>query len=161
MLKNYLTVAWNNMRANKLYSFLNILGLATGMAVALLIGLWVFNEYSYDRFQPNFSRLYQVEVNFHINKTDIITQKAVAIPAADVLRKNFPEIRAVAVSDWMGKHDLLVGDKKLYISGASIGSDFLKMFRYPLVKGNANTVLNDPYSIVLTESTARSLFGEA
>jgi len=161
MLKNYLTVAWNNMRANKLYSFLNILGLATGMAVALLIGLWVFNEYTYDRFQPNFSRLYQVEVNLHVNKTDIITQKAVAIPVADVLRKNYPEISAVAVSDWMGTHDLLVGDKKLFISGASIGSDFLKMFRYPLVEGNAITALNDPYSIVLTQSTARSLFGEA
>ncbi len=161
MIKNYLKIAWRNMLNNKVYSALNIVGLAAGMAVALLVGLWVVKEYSYDRFLPNYKRLYQVDVNFTIKNTGVITQSAISIPVADVLRENFPEIKAVAVSDWMGSHDLLVGTKKLYINGASIGSDFLKMFRYPLIMGNENTVLNDPFSIVLTESTAKALFGKA
>jgi putative ABC transport system permease protein len=161
MIKNYLKIAWRNMLNNKVYGALNIVGLAAGMAVALLIGLWVVNEYSYDRFLPNYKQLYQVDVNFTIKNTGVITQNAVSIPVADVLRKNYPEIKAVAVSDWMGSHDLLAGTKKLYVNGASIGSDFLKMFRYPLIKGNENTVLNDPFSIVLTESTAKALFGDA
>ncbi len=161
MIKNYLKIAWRNMLNNKGYSALNIVGLAAGMAVALLIGLWVNNEYSYDRFLPNYKQLYQVDVNFTIKNTGVITQNAAAIPIADVLRQNYPEIKYVAVSDWMGTQYLLVGSKKLYINGASIGSDFLKMFSYPLIKGNANTVLKDPYSIVLTEGNriARALSG--
>src|ERR1700722_20315484 len=64
MLKNYLTVAWRNMRNNKVYSALNIVGLAMGMAVALLIGLWVVNQYAYDRFLPNYEQAYQVRFSY-------------------------------------------------------------------------------------------------
>ncbi|HLL42929.1 MAG TPA: ABC transporter permease, partial [Segetibacter sp.] len=70
-----------------------------------------------------------------------------------------PEIEYVAESDWMASHALMVDDKKLYLNGAQINSDFLKMFQYPLLQGNANSVMRDPYSIVLTESTAKALFG--
>jgi ABC-type antimicrobial peptide transport system permease subunit len=161
MIKNYFKIVWRNMLNNKVYSALNIIGLAAGMGVALVIGLWVLNEYSYDRFLPGYKQLYQVELNYTLQKTGKGTQNAVSIPVAEVLRKNYPEIKHVAVSDWMGPHALLVGNKKLYIKGASVESDFLKMFRYPLIKGNANSVLQDPYSIVLTESTAKALFGQA
>ena len=128
--------------------------------MALLIGLWVFNEYSYDRFLPNYGQLYQVELNFTDQHEEHAYQQAVSIPLADVLRKDYPQVKRVAESDWMGTHDLIVGDKKLYIGGAAIGPDFLKMFQYPLLKGNVNTLLQDPYSIVLTESTAKILFGD-
>ncbi len=149
------------MLNNKVYSGLNIVGLAAGMAVALLIALWVFYQYSYDRFLPNYSQLYQVELNFTDQHEGEHTQQAVSIPISDVLRKEYPEVKYVAESDWMGQHDLLVGNKKLYMNGAAIGSDFLKMFQYPLIKGNVNSVLRDAYSIVLTESTAKALFGDA
>src|SRR6201996_8609978 len=161
MIKNYLKIAWRNMLKNKVYSALNIVGLAAGMAVALLIGLWVFNQYSYDKFLPNYKQLYQVEINFTDPHEGEHTQQAVSLPIADVLRKNYPEVKYVAESDWMGQHGLLVGNKKLYMNGAAIGSDFLKMFQYPLVKGNRNSVFKDAYSIVLTESTAKALFGNA
>src|SRR6201985_3461730 len=141
MIKNYIKIAWRNMLRNKVYSALNIVGLAAGMAVALLIGLWVVNEYSFDKFIPNYNNLYQVELNFTDPHDGEHTQQAVSIPIADVLRKEYPEVKYVAESDWMGQHDLLVGNKKIYMNGAATGSDFLKMFRYPLIKGDVNTML--------------------
>src|ERR1700754_1500792 len=161
MIKNYLKIAWRNMLRNKVYSALNIVGLAAGMAVALIIALWVFNQYSYDKFLPNYNQLYQVELNFTDPHEGEHTQQAVSLPIAEVLRKEYPEVKYVAESDWMGEHGLLVGNKKIYMNGAAIRSDFLKMFQYPLIKGNVNTVLKDAYSIVLTESTAKALFGDA
>jgi putative ABC transport system permease protein len=129
--------------------------------VALLIALWVVNEYSYDKFLPGYKSLYQVELNFTDPHEGEHTQTAVSLPIADVLRKQYPEVKYVAESDWMGQHDLLIGTKKLYMNGGAVGSDFLKMFQFPLIKGNSNSVLKDAFSIVLTESTAKALFGDA
>jgi putative ABC transport system permease protein len=161
MFKNYFTVAWRNMLNNKVYSTLNILGLAMGMAVALLIGLWVFNQYSYDRFLPDYDQLYQVELNFTDPHEGTHTQGAVSIPLAGVLRTTIPGIQYVAETDWVGdeSHDLKVGNKKLLINGGSVAPEFLKIFRYPLVEGDANSVFKDVYSILITQSTAKSLFG--
>ncbi|WP_428331293.1 ABC transporter permease [Mucilaginibacter sp.] len=161
MIKNYLKIAWRNIVNSKVYSAINILGLAAGMAVALLIGLWVFNEYSYDKFLPNYNQLYQVELNFTSQHDGEHTQTALAIPLSDVLRKEIPGIKRVAEADYLGwmNHDLLVGDKKLYLGGGATHPDFLKMFQYPFVKGNAQSALTETYSIVLTESTAKALFG--
>jgi putative ABC transport system permease protein len=158
MIKNYFKIAWRNLVSNRVYSALNILGLATGMAVALLIGLWVYYQYSFDRWLPGYQQNYQVMYRT-ISNGEIGTQSSVSFPLADVLRREIPGIRYAVQSDWMGSHGLVAGDKKLYMSGATAGGDFLKTFPYPLVKGNAGTVLADPNSIVLTESTAKALFG--
>jgi putative ABC transport system permease protein len=161
MIKNYLKVAWRNMLQNKVYSALNIVGLATGMAVALLIGLWVFNQYSYDRFLPGYEQAYVVKVNYTNQHDGTHTQDAVPIPLAGVLRSTIPGIKYVAEADLVDfpAHDFMAGNKKLLINGGTVASDFLKIFQYPLVKGNTNGVLKDPYSIVVDESTAKSLFG--
>jgi putative ABC transport system permease protein len=158
MFRNYFKTAWRNLLKNKVYSTLNIMGLAVGMAVALLIGLWTYNEYTYDRFLPNYQQLYHVKRNFNSNG-QIITFGNVSLKLTEVLRSQIPEIEYVAESDWMIPHGLKVGDKKFYLAGAQINGDFLKMFEYPLLVGNAATVLKDPYSIVLTQSTAKALFG--
>jgi ABC-type antimicrobial peptide transport system permease subunit len=158
MLKNYFKIAWRNITRTMGYSTLNILGLATGMAVALLIGLWVNDQYSYDKFLPGYQQLYRVQRNFNSNG-DTLTFQTTSLRLADALRNQVPEIEFVAESDWMGSHGLMVGDKKLYLQGGQTGSDFLKMFQYPLISGNANTVFKDAYSIVLTQSTAKALFG--
>jgi putative ABC transport system permease protein len=123
-------------------------GLALGMAVALLIGLWIVNQYSYDRFLPNYKQAYQVEINItdpHDGKMH--TQQAVAIPLANVLRTTIPGIEYAAETDWVSyqSHDLLAGTKKLLINGGAVHPDFLKIFPYPLVKGNPNTVFKDVY----------------
>jgi putative ABC transport system permease protein len=163
MFRNYLKIAWRNTLHNKVYSILNITGLAAGMAVALLIGLWVVNQYSYDRFLPNYQQLYQVEMNLTSAHDGTHTQTSIALPLTDVLRKEIPGIKYVAEADNIGRvnHGLLVGEKKLYMEGGAVGAQFFKIFQYPFIKGNANSALKDLYSIVLTESTAKTLFGDA
>nr|MCS3815512.1 ABC-type antimicrobial peptide transport system permease subunit/AraC-like DNA-binding protein [Mucilaginibacter sp. X4EP1] len=163
MFRNYLKIAWRNMLYNKVYSALNIVGLATGMAVALLIGLWVSYQYSYDRFLPDYKQAYQVEMNLTSQHDGTTTQTSIALPLVKVLREEIPGVKYVTETDNMGRmnHDLLVGDKKLYLGGGAAGADFFKIFQYPFVKGNANSALTDMYSIVLTESTAKALFGDA
>jgi len=158
MLKNYFKIAWRTLINSKGYSSINIFGLATGMAVALLIGLWVFNEFSYDRFLPGYEQVYRVKRNFDSNG-DTLTFNTTSLKLADVLRKEIPEIEYVVESDWMVLHGLKVGDKKLYLRGAQSGEDFLKTFQFPLAYGNANSVMKDPYSIILSESTAKAFFG--
>ncbi|AYL97931.1 ABC transporter permease [Mucilaginibacter celer] len=163
MFRNYLKIAWRNMLYNKVYSALNIVGLAAGMAVALLIGLWVTDQYLYDRFLPDYARLYQVEMNLTSQHNGTSTQTSIALPLVDVLRKEIPGVQYVAETDNIGRmnHGLLVGDKKLYLEGGAAGPDFFKIFQYPFVKGDANSALKDTYSIVITESTAKALFGYA
>ncbi|NVM63382.1 putative permease [Mucilaginibacter sp. SG538B] len=163
MIRNYITIAWRNILKNKVYSAINILGLAAGMAVALMIGLWVVNEYSYDRFLPNYEQLYQVEQHFSTQHDGEHTQTAVSLPLAEVLRKEIPGVKRVAETDWVGMqwHDLLVGNKKLYLAGGAANPDFLQIFKYTFVKGNAKDVFTQPNSVILNESTAIALFGNA
>ncbi|GGB24317.1 ABC transporter permease [Puia dinghuensis] len=159
MIKNYFLTAWRNLVKTKGYSALNISGLAIGMAVALLIGLWVYDQYSYDRFLPDYQRLYRVRRNFNSNG-ETLNFTSTSLKLADVLRKQIPEIEYVAETDGNQHHVLLVNNHQFYLEGIQIGSDFLKMFPFPLVQGNAGTVLKETYSIVLTQSTATALFGK-
>ena len=159
MLKNFIKIAWRNIINNKVYSSLNILGLAAGMAVvALLIALWVNYQYSFDKFVPNYKQLYEVRRNFNSNGDTLLNFNTTSLKLAGVLR-TIPEIEDVVVCDGSAPHGLKVGEKKLFPVGLQITSNFLKSFRYPFVSGNADAALKDPYSIVLTESTARALFG--
>jgi len=160
MFRNYFLTAWRNLQRNKAYSALNIIGLSIGMAVALLIGLWVEYQYSYDRFLPNHDLVAQVHMRF-LRNGDADQMSATPYGLSDELRKEIPGIQYTAHTDWMGDHDLLVGEKKVFISGAQAEADFFKIFPYPVVKGSLAGALDEPYSIVLTETTARSLFGDA
>ncbi len=158
MFKSYFKVGWRHLTRSTGFTLLNVLGLATGMSVAWLIGLWVHYQYSYDKFLPAYKQLYQVQRNFNDNG-DTVTFTNTSLKLADALRAQVPEIEYVAESDLMESHGLMTGDKKIYTKGAQVGGDFLKMFQYPLLSGHVNTVFKDPYSIVLTQSTAKALFG--
>ena len=153
MIKNYFKTAWRNIIRTIGYSTLNISGLAIGMAVALLIGLWVYNQYSYDKFLPGYQSVYRVQRNFDSNG-DTLTFQTTSLKLADALRTQIPEIEYVAESDWTGSHGLNVGDKKLYVNGAISGTNIFKIFQYSFLQGNVNTTFKDPYSIVLTQSLA-------
>jgi putative ABC transport system permease protein len=157
MIKNYLKIAWRNLTRNKVYSTLNVMGLAVGMAVALLIGLWVSYQYSYDKFLPNYGQSYQVRRNFNSNG-DTLTFSSTSLKLADALRTNYPEIEYVAETDGGRGHGLIAGNTKLRLDGEQAGADFFKIFRFSFIEGNAEA-LKDPYSIVLTESAAKALFG--
>jgi len=158
MFKNYFKTAWRGLIQNKAYSALNILGLATGMAVVLMIGLWVYYQFSYDRFLPGYEHVYSVKLKTNNNGVINVTAST-PLPLADAIRQNIPGVSYVAQPNWVAQHLLMNGDKKIFQNGAMEGGDFLKIFQYPFLKGNRNTALQDPYSIVLTESTAKALFG--
>ncbi|HRG54144.1 MAG TPA: ABC transporter permease [Bacteroidia bacterium] len=159
MLNHYLKIAFRNLSKNKTYSLINILGLAIGMAVALIIALWAHKELSYNKFLPKYDNLYQVIINYKVQHK-IVTNTALAIPYAKAYKEEIPGVKDVVLCDYGDKHNLMFGDKKIFRSGYMIGPEFLNMFEYPMLKGDRSTALKETYSIVLTESTAKALFGD-
>jgi hypothetical protein len=159
MFKNYFKLAWRSLIHNKLYSLLNILGLATGMAVALIIGLWIWYQYSYDKFLPGSQQIYKAGLKGTAVNGEAYAYLVSPMPLAAALRRDVPGVKHVAMTDWIKPHGLVAGEHKIYLPGIIAENDFLEIFQYPLLKGRKEQVLNDPYSIVLTESTAASLFG--
>ncbi len=158
MLKNYFKTAWRNISRNKIFSALNILGLAIGMGVALLIGLWINDQYSYDRWLPNYEQAYQVRFNLNDNGV-IRTQKDVCRPLEDALKNDVRGVAHTAPTYGPFPNTLTVGNKKLHLRNLVAGDGFLQIFLFPMLEGNRSTAMKDPNSIVLTESTARALFG--
>jgi len=158
MFRNYFLTAWRNLLRNRSYSVVNIMGLAIGMAVALLIGLWVVYQYSYDRQLPDYRQVAQVHTR-QIRNGGTSQFNGTVLPLAEALRKEVPGIRYVAHTDWMIAHGLTVGEHKIYIAGAEAEEDFFHIFQYPVLRGDPNKALKEPYSIVVTESTGRALFG--
>lgn len=160
MLSNYLKIALRTLLRNKVYSFINIAGLAVGMAFAILIGLWVRYELSYDSFHKNGDRIAMIRKHnlFNHEKT---TKIAVSLPVYDEIKTNYPEIKHVTRADWGNFHGLKVGESKFSKQGHFVDPDFLKMFDYPLIQGSIETVLKNPRSIVLTESAAKAMFKNA
>ena len=158
MLRNFLKIAYRNLIRNKGFSFINISGLAIGMASAMLILLWIQNEISYDRFHTNADRLYEVYSNDIINNSIRSLTNTPEIMAPG-LKNDVPEIEQASRVSGMQYHILTVGDKSLKPNGDMVDAPFLSMFSFPLEKGNVKTALVDPYSIVLTEQLAKKIFG--
>ena len=159
MIRNYFIVSLRNLLKNKIYSGINITGLSIGIACSILILLWVYDEISFDKFQPKYDRLYQLYVQSEFDNT-INSWRSVPLPTYEALKTAHSTIRNVTVIDWGGDHLLTVGDKRLYKRGYYVGEEFLTMFEFPLLYGNAPDVLDDASSIVITEETARIYFGE-
>jgi ABC-type antimicrobial peptide transport system permease subunit len=158
MFQNYFRTAWRNLLRNRSYSAVNILGLAIGMAVALLIGLWVQYQYSYDRWLPGYKQVAQVRMRF-VRNGQTTQVMGTPLPLTEVLRHEVPGIRWAAHTDWIGTHGLVVGEHKIYLTGVQAEEDFCRIFPYQALKGDVNQALKRPSSIVLTESTCKSLFG--
>lgn len=159
MLKNYLKIALRNLLRNSVYSIINISGLAIGITCTILILLWVHDEVTYDRFQPKYDDLYQAWINSHFDGT-INSWTSGPQPLAEAIKNADTHIKNTVLCDWGGEHLLRVGDNRITKQGHYVGPAFLEMFQFELLKGNAASVLDDPTSIVLTESTAKALFGD-
>jgi ABC-type antimicrobial peptide transport system permease subunit len=158
MFGNYLKIALRGLIKNRSYTIINILGLGIGMAVALIIGLWAHYEYSYDRFLPNYEKAYQVKRHYTIDG-EVHTIDYIAMPLEEVIRQDIPGVQHVALTDWGGSsYSLIVDDTKLSSRGLYGGKDFLQIFQFPLLRGDRETALSQPNSIVLTRSTAEALF---
>ncbi|OIN56305.1 ABC transporter permease [Arsenicibacter rosenii] len=163
MFQNYIKIAWRNLRKHKGFSFINILGLAVGMATAMLIGLWVWDEWSFDRFYVSNDRLYRVMLNRTANG-ETTTQSNGPIPLITALRNEIPEIEAVSeeITGLTSREDgLRAGDTKLIRTGQFVGADYLNLLGLPLSAGDPRTALTEPNAIVLTHETAQALFGPA
>jgi putative ABC transport system permease protein len=160
MLRNYLLVTFRSLRKNGFYSFINIAGLAIGITCSILIILWVADETSFDKFQPKADRLYQVWVNAHFDGK-VNSWRSVPLPTAEAMKPANANIVHAAVSDWGGDHLLATTeDKRMNKRGFNVGEEFLEMFQFPLIAGNAEQVLDEASNIVITESTAKAFFGD-
>lgn len=159
MLKNNFKIAWRNLLKSKAYSAINIIGLSIGMAVALLIGLWIWDELSFDRYHQNHKQLAQVMTTQTFNG-ETGTGQAVAMPLANELRTKYGgNFKNVSMASWNFGHIVAVGDKKITADGMWVEPVFPVMFSIKMLKGT-QTALKDPSSILLNESTAKSLFGK-
>jgi len=157
MFKNYFKIAWRNLFRNKGFSITNILGLTIGITCTIFIFLWVQDERTYDRFQKNYDNIYQVMANRDF-KNSIMTDPNMVLPLASSLEKAYPQIKNAVVTT-QGESDIFeYHDSKLKKDGLTVGGNFFDMFSWKFIKGNA-TALRDPSSIVLTESAAKTFFG--
>ena len=159
MFRNYFKVTLRNLFKNKSLSFINISGLAMGMAFAILIGLWIQYETSYDGFHQNKDRIAMVMKNTLFNE-ERNTMNSSPLPLYYEFKNNFPEVKRASRLSFTGNDNLVVGNNKFNRPGNYVDADFLSMFSFSLLEGNAATALTDPNSIVLTESLAAALFGK-
>ncbi|MGN6618428.1 MAG: ABC transporter permease [Ilyomonas sp.] len=159
MFKNYLKTALRNLWRNKTYGFLNIFGLAIGIACAALIFLWVENEMQYDQFNVKKDRLYFVQEN---QKYDAYIATFSSTPGllGPAIQQEIPGIANTCRfgGDYMQRL-VTIGDKAMYTNGAYVDSSLFSMFSFPFIQGNAKTAFKELYSMVITESTAKKFFG--
>ena len=160
MLRNYIKVVFRTIRRQTGYSLINIAGLAIGMACCLLIAAWVFDELSYDRFHANAENLYRVEENqFYSGRIYHVT--VTPYPLAPALKEEIPEIVEATRFVYGGGQLFRHGDKSFYEEWVwAVDPSFLRMFSFPLLKGDAATALSDLSSVILTEDAARKYFGD-
>jgi putative ABC transport system permease protein len=156
MLKNYLKIAFRNLIKYKIYTFINIAGLAIGIAFTVLILLWVQYELSYDKFHEKVDHIHRVAFTTEQKDFHGFWQPG---PLAKYLEDNFPEIeQATSYSEMQVK--LSYETKGFFCRGSIVDTNFFRMFSFTLKKGNPGNVLTDPGSIVISKSLAKKMFGE-
>ncbi|HEY4288182.1 MAG TPA: ABC transporter permease [Puia sp.] len=161
MFRNYLVTAWRNLKKNKVFSFINISGLAIGMAVCLLILQYVNFELSYDQFNKNVADIYRV-ANDRYQNGKLVQHGTITYSAiGKAMQDDYPEVIDHARVEPWGNIIAGYGDKKIGdINTMAVDNSFLTMFSYPIVVGDQSTALNQPHSLVLTKATADRIFGD-
>lgn len=160
MFKNYLKVALRNLKRYKVYSLINIAGLAIGMACFLLIFLFVQDELSYDRYHNNSKWIYRITAEAYVAEKAIHAASTPA-PLGPTLINEFPEVlKAARILNSSSERLVSFGQKKFYESRFFFADpSVFDVFTYPFKKGDPKTALNEPYSVVITEETAEKYFG--
>ena len=160
MLSNYFKIALRNLLRNRIYSFINIGGLAVGMAVAMLIGLWIFDELSFNKYHKNYDRIASVMQHYTMNGvTD--SQVSLPIPLANELRTTYAgNFKYVLLSSWTEGHTLSYGDRKFWKAGNYIEPEAPEMLSLKMLKGT-RAGLYEPSSIMINASVAKALFGDS
>ena len=157
MFFNYLKIAWRNIRRNKGFSFINMLGLTVGLTVCVLIGLYVSHELSFDRFHTDADRIYRVIQGYSDDQAIATTPPGLA----HALENNVPEVVQTTVVRRGGRRLFSMENDQMYIDHVfRVDTTFFDLFSFNLVQGNPNTVLKQPGQMIITQSLARQLFGE-
>jgi putative ABC transport system permease protein len=160
MIKNYLKITVRNIRKHKGYSFINISGLAIGMACCILIFIWVKDELSFDRFHENAESIFRVTEHQYSSSGDYFPVAVTPWPLAEALKDDFPEITESARLRIVSGGLISYGDKKFYENNfVAVDPSFLKMFSFPLAEGDISTALTEPHTILITKETAARYFG--
>jgi len=158
MLKTYFKIGWRNIRKNKLYSFINLTGLTVGITCCILIGLYISDEISYDRFHVNADRIVRVTMQYGSSGTiNDVAQTGTKV--GPQFKRTFPAVedyvRTMKYARVVARNNKLFDEKNFLYADAS----FFKIFSFPLIKGDAANALNTTDKIVLTESAAKKYFG--
>lgn len=160
MFKNYCIIAWRNLLKNGITSFINIGGLSIGMAVTILIGLWIWDELNYDHYHTNYDRVGQVQ-QYETRNGSTETWPAVPLPLGDDLKNIYGNhFKYVAMASWQGNHMLSKNENHLNKNGIYIDKEGPYILSLDMVNGSKNG-LSNPNSILISESTAKAFFGDA
>ena len=157
MIQNYFNVAWRIVLRNKSYSLLNITGLAVGIAVTMLIGLWIWEEFSFEKYNPNYERIARV-MQYQTFRGETSAGSGLPMPLATELRTTYGNaFKYVAISSWSRDQSLSYGDNKFIEKGKFMEPDGAEILALKMLEGT-RAGLKDPSSILLAESTAKKLF---
>ncbi|MBN2595812.1 MAG: ABC transporter permease [Marinifilaceae bacterium] len=160
MFFNNLKIAYRNLIRNKGYSFINISGLAIGMACTILLLLWVNHELNFNNFHKDVDKVYQV-ANFQTWNGRKNAMPNLPTPLIDAIKEKYPEIEYATHYNAWGENLLVeYNGKKQYENIKSADPDFFKIFNFPLIHGNMETCLNDINSLIISEKAAKRIFGE-
>ena len=161
MLKNYFKTAWRNLIKSKVFSFINILGLTIGITVCMMIFLFIMNEFSFDHFHKNGDRIFRVMRGFKnegkVNNVAYLSGQYAPALLTDFNGQIENTVRINQNDNLVTFENASFREKKVI----DVDSNFFTFFSFPLLKGNAQNVLQHPNSVVLTETTARKYFGNA
>lgn len=158
MLHHYLKITLRSLMKFKGYTIINLMGLALGLSAGILIMVYAVDELSFDKFHTNSNRLYRVITVFNNNQSQDGRNETNAWPIGDILRRSFPEAEAVLYTRSAGNLMVTFEGKKVREVTHYVGPEFLKMLSFPLIKGNAETALIDPYSLVISEKMEAKYF---
>ncbi len=160
MIRNYLKIAWRNLIKNRMHSSINIAGLAVGMAVAMLIGLWIWDELSFNQSFNNYNRI-AIVMQHQTANGDVSTGTAVPYLMGDELKKSYGnDFKYVSMSKWTNDHILAFGENKITKRGNYFEPPITEMLSLKMLKGT-RSALQDNHSIILSASTAKALFGNS
>jgi len=162
MLKNYIKIAWRNLWKHKLFSFINIFGLALSLSVCMLVMIQVKDDLSYDLFHPYPDRTYRILSDIAENKNNKQYELAsTPLPLREALNMQHDIVEASVQLYPAIKEKAEYGGRKLHINGAFTDTSFFKIFGFELSSGNKQTALAVTNGIVLNSETALKFFGKA
>jgi putative ABC transport system permease protein len=159
MLKNYLKIAFRSLKKHKVYSIINISGLAIGMAVCVLISMWILNEVSFDRFHEKADRICRLTMDIEVGS---LLHTPVSLTAAGpALVQEFPEVVTAARVDRPNRATVKVDDRIYQEADVGFAENAIfEIFTFPFISGDPKTALEAPNTVVITESMAKKYFGE-